>query len=310
MTKCPIAFKSKDKWILDSHLYSLSQEFDITYVYPKDLDCYDECKNVFGLVAGTETLYAAELEKMPALQVIARTGSGVDNIDLNYTDGRKITVTTCPEVVAPAVAQFTIRHIMKLTYLPYNDYPTKLFKDISVGVVGMGAIGSKVYWGCHQLGFDVCGYDIGSDSRSCPRDLMSEVLKCDVITWHIPQKNQHIDNNGVIDSRILDRLKDDVVLLNFSRPGLFNPFDLTNFCYDRLGTNLKIYIDGKWNDERDGTLSADRNYASRHMGVIREYPHVAANIDSVRVDAIESSMRSIQSCWDQQIGILPEDVNK
>ena len=307
MNKCPILMKSTYKPIVDAQRESLKESFDITYI---DLErapfdgsfstCNGKYQHIVGLVAGTEVWDRDRLSSklFPNLQVISRTGSGIDNIDFKYTDEENIILETCPEVTATPVAEFTLRHIIESTFNAWSPECNKTFSEVSVGIIGFGHIGSMVYKMCNNLGFTTWAYDTNSCyCRNKPEDL-DAVLRCDVITWHIPYRDRKCDNAGCINESTLSRIvKPDVTLLNFSRPGLFNPKDLAMFCYDRAKTRTSVYVDGQWNVDRDGPMGAYGNYKNRHPVMVKEYNHMATSAPSVRSSLVRVAMENILETW-------------
>src|SRR2546430_10971419 len=57
------------------------------------------------LVASTEPVTARVLERAPRLKLVARTGIGLDSVDLSAARARGIAVTYTPEAPAPAVPE-------------------------------------------------------------------------------------------------------------------------------------------------------------------------------------------------------------
>src|SRR5215470_19934116 len=66
------------------------------------------------LIAGTEPITEAVLDRSPNLRLIAHTGIGLDNIPLAATRARGIAVTYTPSAPSPAVAEFTIGQMLAL----------------------------------------------------------------------------------------------------------------------------------------------------------------------------------------------------
>src|SRR5262245_55148423 len=64
------------------------------------------------LIAGTEPITEAALDRASNLRLIAHTGIGLDNISLAATRARGIAVTYTPAAPSPAVAEFTIAQIL------------------------------------------------------------------------------------------------------------------------------------------------------------------------------------------------------
>src|SRR5262245_16865086 len=66
------------------------------------------------MIAGTEPITAAVLDRAPNLRLIAHTGIGLDNIPLNAARARNIAVTYTPSAPSPAVAELVIGQMLTL----------------------------------------------------------------------------------------------------------------------------------------------------------------------------------------------------
>jgi len=60
------------------------------------------------VIAGTEPITATVLDRAPKLKLLAHTGIGLDNIDLQTARSRGISVTYTPAAPSPAVAELVI----------------------------------------------------------------------------------------------------------------------------------------------------------------------------------------------------------
>jgi len=93
----------------------------------------------------------------------------------------------------------------------------------TIGIIGVGAIGSRMARACHDLGMKVIGYDpyLGharvqelSQYVNFVADLDDLLPVCDVITVHVPLNDQ---TRGWINKDIIDKMKDGVYLVNYAR---------------------------------------------------------------------------------------------
>src|SRR5262245_36924587 len=78
----------------------------------------DELAGLIGpyevVIAGTEPITEAVLDRAPDLRLIAHTGIGLDNIPLASVRSRGIAVTYTPSAPSPAVGEFTIAQMLAL----------------------------------------------------------------------------------------------------------------------------------------------------------------------------------------------------
>ena len=108
-----------------------------------------------GLVAGTESLKEEVLLRLPALKVISRCGTGLDNVDLAAARRLGIRVFNTPDAPTLAVAELTVGLMLNLLRnITIMDAATKggawdklmgnLLRGKIVGILGLGRIGRKV----------------------------------------------------------------------------------------------------------------------------------------------------------------------
>jgi D-3-phosphoglycerate dehydrogenase / 2-oxoglutarate reductase len=177
----------------------------------------------------------ALLRRAPRLQVIARTGVGVDLIDVPAATARGIAVVVTPGVGAAAVAEGAIGmalHLVKrfgpLTALVREGrwaqratVPVGDLGGATLGVVGYGRIGRRTAALGEAFGMRVLGYDPVSEPPGdvrC-RDLGELAARSDVITLHLPLTDQ---TRRLVDDAFLARVKPGAVLVNCSRGGLID----------------------------------------------------------------------------------------
>lgn len=180
---------------------------------------------------------------------IARAGAGVNNIPIAACTERGIPVFNTPGANANAVKELIvgaltlgsrgilegINYVQTLTHMTDAAEMSKLLEKEkarfkgnellgkTLGVVGLGAIGSMVADVALQLGMDVIGYDpaISVDAAwRLPREvkkidnLVSLFAKADFITLHLPVLDS---TRGLINAELLSHCKSELRLLNFSR---------------------------------------------------------------------------------------------
>lgn len=178
------------------------------------------------------------INKLPDLELIARAGVGLDNIDVAYANYKNIPVINAPGSNANTVAEHTIALMLMLQrnlYQALNDVKSgnwaarNTFKSDEIfgktlGIVGFGNIGSKVAKIAEAFGMKV----IYSSNK--PKDIPYEhvsleelLMKSDVISLHLPLSNE---TKNLINTNTLSLCKPNAILINTSREGLINKDDL------------------------------------------------------------------------------------
>ena len=192
-----------------------------------------------------------------SLRAISRAGAGVNNIPVDLCTDRGIVVFNTPGANANAVKELVLAGLMlssrnvfssidfvnNLEHLsemedlePYLEENKKLFKGkelagSTLGVVGLGAIGSKVAKMGVALEMAVIGYDPALSveaawklpSEVIPAESPEELFKnSDYITIHIPALDS---TKGIINKDLLRHCKG-ASLLNFARHEVVNTEDV------------------------------------------------------------------------------------
>ena len=251
------------------------------------------------LIAGTEKISAKVLERATNLKLIARVGIGLDNLDLLEARRRGIQVTYTPDAPAPAVAELTIGLILSLLRSIHlsNDelhngkwirYFGRRIANCTVGIIGVGRIGSKVIQHLQAFGVDrILATD--TDPRVYSKfnqdvewvDRETIYRESDIVTVHVPLDHS---TRNMIRRREMLLMKSDAIVVNASRGGIVNEADLVNIL--REGHLGGVAIDVFETEPYSGELAnIDRCLLTAHMGSMsidcREQMEVEATDEAV-----------------------------
>lgn len=192
-----------------------------------------------------------EMEFSSQLKAIARAGAGVNNIPLDKCAEQGIVVFNTPGANANGVKELVIAGMLLaardivggIHWVEENEEDGDIAKKAEkqkkqfagteldgkkLGVIGLGAIGVRVANVATHLGMDVYGYDpyVSVDAAwKLSRNIhhaktVDELYKeCDYITIHVPAMES---TKNMIDKDALSLMKENVVVLNFSRDVLVN----------------------------------------------------------------------------------------
>src|SRR5260370_27750098 len=177
----------------------------------------------------------ALLRKTPALRVVARTGVGVDLVDLPAATARGIAVVITPGAGSAAVAEGAVGmalHLVKrfgpLTALVRDGrwaqrgtVPVGDLDGATLGVVGYGRIGHPTAALGAAFGMRVLAYDPVSAPPGDVRcaDLGELGARSDVITLHLPltEATRHL-----VGDAFLVRIKPGAILVHCNRGALID----------------------------------------------------------------------------------------
>ena len=232
-------------------------------------------------IVGLEKIDSVYLDKNSGLKLIVKRGSGVDNIDLAECKKRGVMVSRTPDAPANAVAELTICQMLNmlrkvqnvsnqlLNQEKWNRYIGRELSSCKIGIIGLGRIGKLVFEKLMRwTQSDMLHYNdlIVPDKKYGYYKPLNEILTtCDIITLHIPLKNDEVDNTNFISIKELNMMKPNVRLLNMSRGGIINEPDLITW----LKTHLKacVALDSYVEEAYHGELCKLGNvYLTPHIG--------------------------------------------
>lgn len=200
-----------------------------------------------GLVIRSTTKVAADLiEAAKKLKVIGRAGSGLDNVDLPAATKKGIVVMNTPGGNTITTAEHAIALMFALArHIPQANASVKAGKwekkkfmgtevyNKTLGVIGIGSIGSQVVKKAKGLGMNVLAFDPylsperARDMGAKLVDLSELFRRSDFITIHAPFTEE---TKNLIDAKAIEQMKDGVRIINTARGGIVNEKDL----YDAL----------------------------------------------------------------------------
>lgn len=168
------------------------------------------------------------------LKVIARSGVGLDNIDVDYAKSKDIKVVNTPGASSISVAELTIAHMLSsIRFLhrannemldlswPKKDY-SKGFEVTgkTLGIIGLGNIGKEVAKRAKGLMMNVIAFDPFAKENDLDIEMVEkdELLKrSDFISLHVPFIKE---DGAVLSDAEFAQMKDNVVLVNCARGGV------------------------------------------------------------------------------------------
>lgn len=233
-----IAF-AKETFSLFGNVVCLSGR-DITKEVLKDADV---------LIVRSVTQVNEELLNNTSVKFVGTATIGTDHIDLNYLKSRNIAFADAKGCNAYAVAEYFLTALLKVC----SDYKITL-QDKSIGITGVGNVGSKVVKFSELIGLKVLKNDPPLQ-RENPNEKfysLDEVLQCDIITLHVPLTFEGEDKTyHLLNEQNLERLKNGAILINTSRGAVIDNQALRKFINQK---KLKVVLD-VWENEPDPDLS-------------------------------------------------------
>ncbi len=170
-------------------------------------------------------------ENAKKLKILVRAGVGLDNIDLEAAKEYNIKVFNTPRALVGSVAELVIGLIltalrriheadrkMKQGLWAKKELVGQTLENKTVGVIGMGRIGTRVAELLKAFGANVIGNDVDRNRVLSLgyeyRELDDLVKEADIITIHVPLTPK---TRGLIDAEKMEKMKDGVIIVNTSR---------------------------------------------------------------------------------------------
>jgi phosphoglycerate dehydrogenase-like enzyme len=246
------------------------------------------------VVRSATNVTAEVIERALNLKIIARAGSGLDNIDVVAAREREIAVVNSPDANTLSVAEYTMGLLLSLARsLPRADLSLKegkwdksalLGKGLSgrtLGIVGFGRIGREVAVRAQAFGMKI----LVNQRRPTPElnlvagvetvDLHELLERSDFVTLHVPITDE---TRGMLGPEELKRMKRTAYLINTARGGVIDEPALLNALDDGqiAGAALDVFLQEPAIDS--ALAQHDRVIATPHIAASTEDAQYAAAV--------------------------------
>src|ERR1043166_1026279 len=199
--------------------------------------------DVDAMVVRSETKVTRKVvEAADRLKVVGRAGVGVDNVDVEAATERGIVVMNTPSGNTISTAELTFSMLMALARkipqanasMKAGEWNRKAFQGTelynkTLGILGMGRIGSEVAKRAIAFGMRVLAYDPYlslARAKALQVELHDNVddlyAGCDFITVHMPMTDE---TKGMVNAAAFSKMKKGVRVLNCARGGIINEKD-------------------------------------------------------------------------------------
>jgi D-3-phosphoglycerate dehydrogenase / 2-oxoglutarate reductase len=254
---------------------------------------------------------SALLAHAPNLRIVGRAGVGVDNVDVDACSRRGIVVVNAPYGNVVSAAEHTVGMLLalvrripeaheRLKTLEWNRavYGSELYRK-TIGIVGLGKVGSRVAARLRGFEADVLVYDPfipEARARDYGARLVSgldELLRtADVVTFHVPLTDQ---TDGMVRARELALLKRGARLVNCARGGIIDEADLLAALESGHVAGAAIDV---WSEEPPVSETVRR--LIQHPRVVVT-PHLGANSSEAQVNVAVDVARQLVAFRDGEL---------
>lgn len=184
------------------------------------------------------------LLKGSKVQFVATATIGFEHVDVDYLKSRNIGFASAPGSNANSAAEYVIAVLLEI-----GQKHKITLEGKSIGIIGVGNVGSRVAQKCNALGMKLYLNDPPlqrqtGDSKYLP---IEELYNCDFITFHTPLTLKGIDKTfHLADEKFFKSLKSGCVFINTSRGGVV---DSSALKYAIKSKKLEAVVLDVWENE-------------------------------------------------------------
>lgn len=216
---------------------------------------------IVGIVTSNAcTLSAGVLSGFDSLEFVARLGSGLEIIDVEYCSRNAINCWSSPLGNANAVAEHALGMILSLqnnfrkaqSQLINHQFIRKdntghELSQIHIGIIGLGSNGTLLAQKMLMLGAKVSAVDIDNERSTILKhenfkfsSELKELFDCNYISLHVPY-NSH--THHIINDEFVSKIRTPFYLINCARGGLVDTKVLANALQSGkiLGAGIDVW---------------------------------------------------------------------
>jgi D-3-phosphoglycerate dehydrogenase / 2-oxoglutarate reductase len=276
------------------------------------------------VVRSQTTIDAEVLAAATSLRVIARAGVGLDNVDISAATRHGVMVLNAPQSNIVSAAEHTVAMLLALARNIPQAHAALVqgrwerstwngieLQDKTLGVLGLGRIGTLVAQRCHAFGMRLIAYDpFVAPDRAARLGVellgsVDEVIeRADFVTIHLPRNR---DTENLINAERLRRMKPSARLVNVARGGIIDEAALAEAVRDGViaGAAIDVFASEPVTDSP--LFGLDNVIVTPHLGAstseaqdkagtqVAEYVNLAlagefvpsaVNVDSGEIDEV------------------------
>ena len=214
----------------------------VIYERTSPSEVVERCRDAEVVLTNKVPVMAAEIEQLPRLAYIGVLATGYNVVDLQAASRRGIVVTNIPAYSTDSVVQMVFAHLLNVTnavqrhsdsvrrgeWTNCADFSYTLSRQTelvgkTMGIVGLGHIGSRVAAVAHVMGMKV----VASTSKSreelpayiTPLTWDDFLAASDVLSLHCPLTDR---TRHLIDAASIAKMKESAILINTGRGPLLD----------------------------------------------------------------------------------------
>ncbi len=198
---------------------------------------HEDVQNAEALLVRSVTKVNDALIQNTQLKFVGSATIGTDHLDIPAIEKQNIAWSNAAGCNAQAVAEYVITALLHI-----NSEFLDIGKKFTLGIIGLGNVGSRLAYMAQLLGWNVIGYDPFVVRENVQQVGLEELLKCsDAITTHVPlTKLGDYPTYHLINTETLALIKPETILINSARGPVIEEEALIQ---DILKTQRKVVLD-------------------------------------------------------------------
>ena len=241
---------------------ALEPHAEVVYL-PGNLTTAEVVKDADALITRTRTICNQAALQGSKVKFIATATIGFDHIDTQYCKNAGIEWVNAPGCNAESVNQYISAALLSYAKRKHVDLAGK-----TVGIVGVGQVGSRVAKTCEILGMNVLLNDPPRERAEGSSQFVSiQVVReqADIVSFHVPLNRRGIDKTfHMVDEEFIQNLKKNPLIINTCRGEVFATQAVRNA---REKNGLSGLVIDCWENEPDIDLNLLKlvDYATSHI---------------------------------------------
>ena len=257
------------------------------------------------LIRSVTSINESLLSDNNSVKFVGSATIGTDHVDQEYLAERNITFANAAGCSKHSVAQYVVTAILTLR----PQYWQQSTKPLTLGIIGLGNIGSTLAQYANDLGWKILGYDPLLATSDINNASLEQLLsQSDIVSLHVPLTDKKdMDAQGAISNSISNNVSDYPTrhLINAETLTLMSPHTML------INSARGPVIDA-------AALEADINATERQvvLDVFEHEPQISESLLSKLAIAtphiagytLEGKLRGTQIIYDalcEKLGVLP-----
>ncbi len=296
--------------LADQYLYNLRAHIPDNI----NLKLYDPAEGLPPDLSDTHALLVRTVNELnpktlspipPSLTFVGTASAGSDHVDIEYLEKYGITFTNAAGCNARSVAEYVVTATLLWAEARNVD-----LTNVTVGIIGVGHVGTQVEQILNKLGINFVSYDPPRENQESDFSSASleEVLACNILTFHTPlsRSGDYPTHHWLDEDKLAGRPYE--LILNTSRGGVIDESALLKAIDDdRIGDTI---ID-TWEHEPQFSLNTAQK-------AFLKTPHIAGYSEQAKNNATKIVVHAMLNHFDipidqngtgQNARMIKEDIN-